>query len=107
MGTSTESSCITPAVMVEASCLANSIPPLQLRYSPTENLPLKGALAPRYVTALGDTDTRCGWRGDKPQGGILVDVPSGEIIARGLSMPHSPRAGTTAGCGCSNRGPAD
>jgi uncharacterized protein (TIGR03032 family) len=27
----------------------------------------------------------------KPQGGILMDVPSGEIAARGLSMPHSPR----------------
>src|SRR5262245_58159973 len=46
---------------------------------------------PKYVTALGDTDTRGGWRANKPQGGILMDVPSGEIISRGLSMPHSPR----------------
>src|SRR5262245_55812759 len=51
----------------------------------------RGALAPRYVTALGDTDTRGGWRANKPQGGILMDVPSGEILGRGLSMPHSPR----------------
>jgi uncharacterized protein (TIGR03032 family) len=51
----------------------------------------RGPLAPRYVTALGDTDTPGGWRADKPQGGILMDVSSGEIIARGLSMPHSPR----------------
>jgi uncharacterized protein (TIGR03032 family) len=46
---------------------------------------------PKYVTALGATDTRDGWRPNKPRGGILMDVPSGEIIARGLSMPHSPR----------------
>jgi uncharacterized protein (TIGR03032 family) len=46
---------------------------------------------PRYVTALGTTDTRDGWRADKPHGGCLIDVPSGEIVARRLSMPHSPR----------------
>jgi uncharacterized protein (TIGR03032 family) len=51
----------------------------------------QGVLTPRYVTALGDTDTRDGWRPNKPQGGILMDIPSGEIVARGLSMPHSPR----------------
>src|SRR3954470_8178464 len=46
---------------------------------------------PRYVTALGASDTAGGWRADKPRGGCLLDVPSGEIVARGLSMPHSPR----------------
>ena len=46
---------------------------------------------PKYVTALGDTDTAGGWRPDKAHGGCLMDVPSGEIIGRGLSMPHSPR----------------
>jgi uncharacterized protein (TIGR03032 family) len=46
---------------------------------------------PRYVTALGETDTPGGWRADKARGGCLIDVPSGELIARGLSMPHSPR----------------
>src|SRR5262245_25426386 len=46
---------------------------------------------PRYVTALGDTDTPNGWRPNKPQGGCLLDIPSGEFVARGLSMPHSPR----------------
>jgi uncharacterized protein (TIGR03032 family) len=51
----------------------------------------RGTLGPRYVTALGDTDTPGGWRAKKPQGGILMDVPSGEILSRGLSMPHSPR----------------
>src|SRR5437762_4478408 len=46
---------------------------------------------PRYVTALGETDTANGWRANKPQGGCLLDVVSGERMSRGLSMPHSPR----------------
>jgi uncharacterized protein (TIGR03032 family) len=46
---------------------------------------------PRYVTALGETDTLGGWRANKPYGGCLLDVPSGEVMSRGLSMPHSPR----------------
>jgi uncharacterized protein (TIGR03032 family) len=46
---------------------------------------------PRYVTALGATDTANGWRADKPRGGCLMEVGSGEVISRGLSMPHSPR----------------
>jgi uncharacterized protein (TIGR03032 family) len=46
---------------------------------------------PRYVTALGETDTRDGWRAVKASGGCLMDVPSGAVVSRGLSMPHSPR----------------
>ena len=46
---------------------------------------------PRYVTALGETDLQSGWRPNKAHGGCLIDVPTGEIVARGLSMPHSPR----------------
>jgi uncharacterized protein (TIGR03032 family) len=46
---------------------------------------------PAFVTALGTTDTPGGWRADKKSGGVVLDVPSGEVIARGLSMPHSPR----------------
>jgi uncharacterized protein (TIGR03032 family) len=46
---------------------------------------------PTWVTALGETDTPCGWRENKKSGGILIDIESNEIIARGLSMPHSPR----------------
>jgi uncharacterized protein (TIGR03032 family) len=45
----------------------------------------------RYVTALGVTDTAGGWRANKRDGGILIDVDTNEIIAHGLSMPHSPR----------------
>jgi uncharacterized protein (TIGR03032 family) len=46
---------------------------------------------PRFVTALGATNEKDGWRPDKATGGVVMDVPSGEIIARGLCMPHSPR----------------
>lgn len=46
---------------------------------------------PKYVTALGETDTAGGWRANKPRGGCLVDIDRQEVIARGLSMPHSPR----------------
>jgi uncharacterized protein (TIGR03032 family) len=46
---------------------------------------------PRYVTALGESDSTGGWRENKKDGGVLIDMDSGEIISRGLSMPHSPR----------------
>ena len=46
---------------------------------------------PKYVTALGETNTMAGWRPNKARGGILMDVDSNEILCRGLSMPHSPR----------------
>ncbi len=46
---------------------------------------------PAYVTALGEADTPGGWRETKTSGGILVDIETGRIIRRGLSMPHSPR----------------
>jgi uncharacterized protein (TIGR03032 family) len=45
----------------------------------------------RYVTALGETDAAGGWRAKKNKGGILMEFPSGDILLRGLSMPHSPR----------------
>lgn len=45
----------------------------------------------RFVTALGESDTAGGWREEKATGGLLIDVPSNEIVARGLGMPHSPR----------------
>ncbi len=46
---------------------------------------------PRYVSALGEADTREGWRPAKATGGCLIDVASGEAVVRGLCMPHSPR----------------
>jgi uncharacterized protein (TIGR03032 family) len=46
---------------------------------------------PKYVTALGETSNARGWRDNKKDGGILMDVETGDVITRGLSMPHSPR----------------
>ena len=46
---------------------------------------------PKYVTCFGQTDSKEGWRENKLDGGCVVDVPSGEVVATGLSMPHSPR----------------
>lgn len=46
---------------------------------------------PRYVTCHAATDTAAGWRDVKAAGGCVVDVDSNEIVAAGLSMPHSPR----------------
>ena len=45
----------------------------------------------RYVTAVSASDVADAWRDRRRDGGVLVDVPSNEIIATGLSMPHSPR----------------
>jgi uncharacterized protein (TIGR03032 family) len=46
---------------------------------------------PAYATALGLTDAARGWRENKRNGGVLLSVPAGEAVVRGLSMPHSPR----------------
>lgn len=46
---------------------------------------------PRYVTALGTTNTANGWRAHKATGGILMDTATDHILSQGLSMPHSPR----------------
>ena len=46
---------------------------------------------PRYVTAVSRTDAADGWREHRRDGGVVIDVETGEIVADGLSMPHSPR----------------
>src|SRR5262245_60974988 len=47
--------------------------------------------APKYVTALSETDTPQGWRENKVTSGCLIDVATGQTVARGFAMPHSPR----------------
>jgi uncharacterized protein (TIGR03032 family) len=44
-----------------------------------------------YVTALGETDEPGGWRAGRATDGVLIDVATSEVLAAGLSMPHSPR----------------
>ncbi len=45
----------------------------------------------RWVTVLGQTDSKGGWRENKTRGGALLEVPSGRPVVEGLCMPHSPR----------------
>ena len=70
-------------------------PPFISKLEPSDRCHLNGLAmedgSPRYVTALGTTDVMGGWRSNKASGGVLIDVPSGEVIVQGLSMPHSPR----------------
>tara|TARA_R110002072_G_scaffold217365_2_gene375041 strand:- start:77745 stop:78863 length:1119 start_codon:yes stop_codon:yes gene_type:complete len=44
-----------------------------------------------YVSAMGETNTAGGWRDNKITGGVVLEVDSGEVVTRGLCMPHSPR----------------
>lgn len=46
---------------------------------------------PRYVTSVSQTDVNSGWRENRRDGGVVVDMSNEEVIADGLSMPHSPR----------------
>lgn len=70
-------------------------PPFVTSYAPEDRCHLNGLGLrngrPRYLTALGETNDPQGWRGNKRDGGLLLDMASDQVIARGLSMPHSPR----------------
>jgi len=70
-------------------------PPFVTALEPTDRCHLNGLAMvdgrPRYTTALGQTDAPAGWRADKAHGGIVMDVATSEVVARELSMPHSPR----------------
>jgi uncharacterized protein (TIGR03032 family) len=70
-------------------------PPFVSHYAPEDRCHLNGLAMrdgrPHYLTALGETNTPQGWRVNKRDGGILIDMAENRVIARGLSMPHSPR----------------
>jgi uncharacterized protein (TIGR03032 family) len=92
-------------VATEWSCLATRDeeqaftprwrPPFISRAGPGDHCHLNGlAVAdgrPRFVTALAESDEPNGWRTGGADGGILIDVDTGETVLRGLTMPHSPR----------------
>lgn len=46
---------------------------------------------PGFVTAISEADVAGGWRDHRQRGGVVVDVQTDAVVARGLSMPHSPR----------------
>lgn len=44
---------------------------------------------PVYVSMLSTTNTKEGWRENITETGTIMTVPKGEVIAEGLSLPHS------------------
>ncbi len=69
-------------------------PPFVTALTPDDRCHLNGLAMmngePRFVTALGRTDSGGAWRDGMAGGGILMDVSSNEILASDLPMPHSP-----------------
>jgi ribosomal protein S18 acetylase RimI-like enzyme len=46
---------------------------------------------PTWASACGSSGEPSSWRNHRSGGGVLIHIPSGELAATGLSMPHSPR----------------
>ena len=44
-----------------------------------------------FVTCSAQTDTADGWKAHRRNGGVVVEVASGAVVAGDLSMPYSPR----------------
>jgi uncharacterized protein (TIGR03032 family) len=71
-------------------------PPFISKIAPEDRCHLNGLAvnaegAPRYVTAVSRSDVFSGWRKRRKNGGVVIDVQEDQIVAAGLSMPHSPR----------------
>lgn len=70
-------------------------PPFISRLVPEDRCHLNGLAMvdgeARYVTAISRSDVAGGWRSRCQNGGIVIDISSNDIVADGLSMPHSPR----------------
>lgn len=70
-------------------------PPFVTALRPEDRCHLNGLAMqdgrPRFVTAAGRTDAPRAWREARTGNGIVIDIASGEVVADGLTMPHSPR----------------
>ena len=70
-------------------------PPFVSALAPEDRCHLNGLAMldgkPKYVTAMAESDTPGGWRPNKVRTGCLIDVESGQTVAGGFAMPHSPR----------------
>lgn len=70
-------------------------PPFISRLAPEDRCHLNGLAmhqgVPLYVTSVATTDVVDGWRNERRDGGVVVEVETDRIVADGLSMPHSPR----------------
>lgn len=71
-------------------------PPFITALAPQDRCHLNGLAmdasgAPRYATAAAETDAPRTWREHRVGKGLVLDIASGSIVCRGLTMPHSPR----------------
>jgi uncharacterized protein (TIGR03032 family) len=70
-------------------------PPFVTALAPQDRCHLNGLAMrnglPAYVTVMAASDEPGGWRRQRNDSGAVLDVPSGEAVTTGLSMPHSPR----------------
>jgi uncharacterized protein (TIGR03032 family) len=70
-------------------------PPFVSELAPQDRCHLNGVAmregSPAFVTAMARTDDPGGWRRNRDETGVVLDVASGEAVTTGLAMPHSPR----------------
>jgi uncharacterized protein (TIGR03032 family) len=70
-------------------------PPFVARLAAEDRCHLNGLALregrPAYVTCVARSDVADGWRDHRGDGGLVLDIATGEPIATGLAMPHSPR----------------
>ncbi|MFO1209148.1 MAG: TIGR03032 family protein [Amaricoccus sp.] len=70
-------------------------PPFIDRLAAEDRCHLNGFAArdgrPAYATCVAATNVVEGWREHRRDGGRVIDIATGETVAHGLSMPHSPR----------------
>uniref|UniRef100_A0A6C0IX38 Conserved hypothetical protein CHP03032 domain-containing protein n=1 Tax=viral metagenome TaxID=1070528 RepID=A0A6C0IX38_9ZZZZ len=45
----------------------------------------------KYASCICESDAHDGWRDHRQGGGVIIDIMNDKIVARNLSMPHSPR----------------
>lgn len=71
------------------------LPPFIKAFEPVDFCHLNGMTMvngePKYVTMFGQTTIPKGWRPNVERDGLIMDVPTGEVVAPNLKMPHSPR----------------
>ena len=70
-------------------------PPFLSKLAPEDRCHLNGLALDNgqaaWVTAVSTSDVTDGWRDRRRDGGVVIDVRRNQVIASGLSMPHSPR----------------
>ncbi|MCR9269732.1 MAG: TIGR03032 family protein [Hyphomonadaceae bacterium] len=70
-------------------------PPFISKLAPEDRCHLNGLAMqdgePKYASAVCRSDIIDGWRDRRDDGGVIIDIETDEIVAEGLSMPHSPR----------------